>query len=554
MLLFFVILGGAGYIVTIAHTIFGGKANGLRDIKHPIAIVAIDVPQGFIYKMILESFTYCSDKKIKCILIENEGYVIAHPNILEPVINERNKRKPLGHITHQESFIANDMLNHKQLVQKKLCANYQTRKIQRYYTFNVSLGENLTNVYGEQIRYEIKSVSDTNVFAIILNTTYNDGAFCPCSTIDRACLNCNRMDQTDCECPCECTLKTLQMENKKSRFSNNNNTKNHSDDDWINKNRIPYCESPLESVDVFNSLNYEWKMTLKSCINVKCDSYLTQFDCLGVIGCVWCQLDSDEISFLTPFCTTQTSCFNGVLGSIPPYADGELGSFLIESTVPSTYSALGPVVGAVIALFLVVGFAIYCYRQNLDNIEEDQFYATDSLQETNFGLHFTSRFNFDDNLPHDDNDSSHRNNIRTNIHNNLTNRSINAISPYHIASNGCKRSNVESDHGYSTMTPREDSEHMSFTLIEPLIDNKKRYSISTDSVQTSNQDSSVTTVAATVLASENVMSSCIDNNELSCAKDEVLYNKCKTISQKEAAASCHNILVPVTVHRHMEAS
>jgi hypothetical protein len=48
------------------------------------------------------------------------------------------------------------------------------------------------------------------------------------------------------------------------------------------------------------------------------------------LGCEWCQLDSDEETPLeTPFCTHQSKCFNGVLGSLTPYGDNALGMFIL---------------------------------------------------------------------------------------------------------------------------------------------------------------------------------------------------------------------------------
>lgn len=86
----------------------------------------------------------------------------------------------------------------------------------------------------------------------------------------------------------------------------------------------------------------------------------------GIIGCEWCQVDVDgESSLLAPFCTNQLSCFNGVLGSLTPYGEGDL-AVAIDSMLPSTYTTLGPVVGAVLILCLVIVLAMYCYRQNID--------------------------------------------------------------------------------------------------------------------------------------------------------------------------------------------
>ena len=51
-------------------------------------------------------------------------------------------------------------------------------------------------------------IPGTNAFIGIVNHTCETAtAFCPCSMVDRLCLNCNRMEQNECECPCECPLE-----------------------------------------------------------------------------------------------------------------------------------------------------------------------------------------------------------------------------------------------------------------------------------------------------------------------------------------------------------
>lgn len=39
---------------------------------------------------------------------------------------------------------------------------------------------------------------------------------------------------------------------------------------------------------------------------------------------------------------------------------------IVDPIVPP-YSTIGPVTGSIIVLCLVIGFAMYCYRQNLDS-------------------------------------------------------------------------------------------------------------------------------------------------------------------------------------------
>lgn len=43
-----------------------------------------------------------------------------------------------------------------------------------------------------------------------------------------------------------------------------------------------------------------------------------------------------------------------------------LGVPIVDPIVPP-YSTIGPVTGSIIVLCLVIGFAMYCYRQNLDS-------------------------------------------------------------------------------------------------------------------------------------------------------------------------------------------
>lgn len=554
--------GGAGYIVTIAHTIFEGKANALHNYERdsPVAIIALDVPYAFFYKIILDS-SMCQEENIKCILFENEGYLIAHPSMMEPAHSSKNMRRPREHITHKESFLANDILNHKTLVTKLACANYQNRTIQRYYAFNTSLTDVLTNVvHGERTKYQITAIWGTNIFAAVLNSTCDGGAFCPCSTVDRICLNCNRMDQTDCECPCECPMHikpAVGLTSADDEAELLDSYRSHAV-------QYGYCEPPSDSLLIYNSPSYDWNMVLNSCVHINCDMYVTHVDCLAVMGCEWCQLDLDGNPFSASFCTTQNSCFNGVLSSLTPYGDGDLGSAIIEPSKPQPYSAVGPVGGAIIVLCLVIGFAMYCYRQSLEN-GSDQFYV-DSMHDDNYGVPL-SRFNFDNIPAPDDGDLDSPGDGHGAMHRNLVHPVGNAIavpdiSPYHMSTGSSYRRppNGESDHGYSTMTPHEDSEHMCFTLAEPLINNKRLSK--SDSLSISTSVSSPTNQNNTTMVDRPVSSMGIrirsSDHRYNQPKNNSMYSQtvlgdCNKESEDPQQMSPHHILARVTVHRHMEA-
>lgn len=192
--------GGAGYIVTVAYAT-----------DH--VVVAMDVTFGYVFKLILEHMPFCSEKKIKCFMMDDSGYLIYHPNLIDP-----NGHGPIEqqHIIHKEPQVANDILYHGHFIKKNLCNNFADATIQRYYKLNTSIDEVVINaVHGEHnAKYQVSPVEGTNIFIGFVNLSEESvTTFCPCSMINRLCLNCNRMEQKECECPCECpmTSETCQQ-------------------------------------------------------------------------------------------------------------------------------------------------------------------------------------------------------------------------------------------------------------------------------------------------------------------------------------------------------
>ncbi|XP_017839507.1 VWFA and cache domain-containing protein CG16868 [Drosophila busckii] len=543
--------GGAGYIITIAHTIFEGKAHALHSAQQdrPVAVVALDVPYAFYMRLILDSTPLCQLPHMKCLLFEHEGYLLAHPSMLEVSTSARNQRRPHEHLTHKESYLANDMLNHAQLVRKLGCASYQNRTLQRYYAFNTSLVNILGNVvHGERTKYAIALLRGSNLFAAVLNSSCDGGAFCPCSTIDRVCLNCKRMDQTDCECPCECPMIT--------------------NDDCANyTQQFPYCAPPSEHFLALPS-NSQLLNTLASCPTAApaCETHVTQQQCLGMLGCEWCQQDVEGNSFGTAFCATQAGCFNGVLASQTPYGElDELEQLAAHNPQREqhAYSAFGPLGGAIVVLAVVICFAIYCYRHNLDAQAQEQFYV-DSVQEENYGLPL-SRFNFDDCQTHDEPPLGYD-------HAAAQRQLMHAadISPYHVSSGSSyyrRPPNGESDHGYSTMTPHEDSsDQQCFTLAEPLLLHDKRHSKS-DTMSISTSISSPTNRQQGSQTHPYLSNQPANKTER--YKQQATPSPCRVGAvygqttlplelegdeQQSQTPRSHYILAPVTVHRHMETA
>lgn len=221
---------------------------------------------------------------------------------------------------------------------------------------------------------------------------------------------------------------------------------------------------------------------------------------------------------------------------------------MVEPIIPPAYSAIGPVSGVIIALCLVIGFAMYCYRQNLDSANE-QLYAAgnNSAHDNQFGMPL-SRFDYDDINPHDDGDLG-GNSMNRNLLRPAAGMPVADISPYRMNAGGYRAPppNAESDHGYSTMTPREDSEHLCFALAEPLINNK-RISMS-DSASINTSVSSPTNHNHLHHPSTHTyFGAAIDKTKLPLQQ----HSDSTILGMTTLPTSPHHIQAPVTVHHPME--
>ncbi|XP_013179332.1 PREDICTED: VWFA and cache domain-containing protein CG16868 [Papilio xuthus] len=476
-------VGGAGYVVTISYAI--------KSLVYPTMVVSMDVTMGFLYKLLIESLPLCAMSYVKCLIMNNRGYLVSHPGLMDP-----NSSGPIEqqHITHKESMIAIDLLNHKGFVTKRLCNNFFDKTIQRFYEFNTSLPHVLSNVVpGDHcIHYYIATIPGTNAFIGLVNASCNVGAFCPCSMVDRLCLNCNRMEQTECECPCECSSEVYDCPDA-------NITRINQD--------IPLCGLTPENNNHRSHYFHNFAENLKSCFDFQCETYLTHSSCLGVLGCEWCQVDADGRTPLSsPFCTSQSTCFNGVLGAVTPYGESTYGHANREAL--GSYSAIGPIAGCIITVSLVIAVAIYCYRQNVPTASCHNLYV-DGPAET--------WHDADVQMSHLHSEDMHDQSGQDKL---LPAMEIEApISPYRVIT-GYKRPHTAggSDHGYSTMTPHEDSEATGFSVNDPII-------LSDDT-----------------------------KSDVSCPIPAKIKPRLKPDFMTVVPCGKNSVIAPVTVHRHMEAS
>ncbi|KOB66107.1 Dihydropyridine-sensitive l-type calcium channel [Operophtera brumata] len=477
-------VGGAGYVVSISYAV--------KSSFYPTMVVSMDVTMGFLYKLLIDSMPLCAMPYAKCFIMNNRGYLVSHPGLMDP-----NSSGPIEqqHITHKESMIAMDMLNHKGFVTKRLCNNFYDKTIQRFYEFNTSLANVLSNVVSGDhcVHYYIAAIPGTNAFVGLVNASCSVGAFCPCSMVDRLCLNCNRMEQTECECPCECSSQLYECPNANVSQLNQ---------------ETPLCGVMLENNNHKSHYFHNFAENLKSCFDFQCESYPSHSHCLGVLGCEWCQIDADGHTPLSaPFCTSQSTCFNGVLGAVTPYGEGTFGH--VNRDAFGSYSTIGPIAGCIVTVSLIIAVAIYCYRQNVTTASCHNLYVDGPAETWHDADVQMSHLQSDD--PHDQSGQDKL----------LPAMEIEApISPYRVVT-GYRRAHTAngSDHGYSTMTPHEDSEATGFSVNDPII-------LSDDT-----------------------------KSDVSCPLPAKIKPRLIAADLSVTVLPCgkNSVLAPVTVHRHMEA-
>lgn len=430
-------VGGAGYVVTISHTIHA-SSNQMAP-GYAVAVMGIDFTLRYFYKVLLDLLPICNqDKgnKIRCFIMEDRGYLVAHPTLIDPKGHAPAEQQ---HITHKEPLVANDILNHPNFVKKNLCNSFSDRTVQRFYKFNTSIVGDLTNlVHGSHCsKYRLTRIPGTNAFAGIVNETCDSLAFCACSTVDRLCLNCHRMEQNECECPCECPLEVNECTGNLTNAENRN----------------PSCEVLQEPISL-NVIDPSLHDTLPQCINTRCSQRFTSSDCFGVLDCEWCMVDSDGKTHLDkPYCALQKECFGGIVGAKSPYVDN-LG--LLEEDVASLNmiksAPVGPVAGGIMGCIMVLVLAVYAYRHQIHR-RSHQHMSPLAAQEMSVRMS-----NLDNERDERDEDSHEDRGIISNT------RFIAAVIERHTHTPERRRrywgrSGTESDHGYSTMSPQEDSEN-----------------------------------------------------------------------------------------------
>ena len=429
--------GGAGYIVTMATSLTINMTTA--------GVMALDFTQGYFHKIVNDSLhgDLCHHDNMTCFLMDHQGYLITHTDM----INNINKRhgQPL-HLTHLEPTLATDLLSdkHPGFMTKSVCRDHSSDTRQRIFTINLDYDGPVQSSDDFCSQYSLERVTGTNLYLGVVNKTCPQGtSFCWCSTIDRSCLDCSRMSQDECECPCECP----------------NDHVNVCGDE--NNDDIPTCPPQVDQVPEQKTRFSRVRLDqLPDCIQTDCGSRNSERECYGVLGCSWCKYAPDTITELTsPFCSSQEVCYSGIMSYPSPYSKMSTRThhqiLASESERPLfRASPIGPVAGGIMAFFVLLALIGWAYRHWSRGERRLLVNSSDQDRVIMDG-------GYEEDTPEDISGGSGGHNNYALHHNSIT-----VVSPYRM--NPTYRRprpapGTDSDHGYSTMTPcgDQDSEIMS---------------------------------------------------------------------------------------------
>lgn len=134
---------------------------------------------------------------------------------------------------------------------------------------------------------------------------------------------------------------------------------------------------------------------------------------------------------------------------------------------------IGPVAGGVMAFFFFVGLSIYCYR-HLTKRRHHGSGANLYTGSPGAGMRMTQLDNDDNDMEPDVDDTTAVVNHEFTLAPGAGLDNVAIVSPYRVNTGYRRPAGGDSDHGYSTMTPHEDSEHAA-SFVEPLLVGRDRY-------------------------------------------------------------------------------
>ncbi|XP_033747396.1 VWFA and cache domain-containing protein 1-like [Pecten maximus] len=329
---------GAGLVVTLCRTIFVGRQEGIPHTEQDDVegVLGYDIGLSYLERLINEIYPECETGNT-CMLVDNSGFIIIHPDFVDPNIQESERVAAVEniHIVQKESDIARDLIA-RSVMGKRSCADFDNHKLQ--VTYRIQLNDGDIHIKGTN--YDLWKLEDTNVF--LIRKTKADVSFQCCTDIPMISSTAKMCTGTKfCDCLCHTPIPFDACLNINSR-------------DGISATCI------AKAPDSTSTKEPDSLSGLEDCYNPICDTRTKEEDCYSVSGCSWCVRD-DSSPLSKPCCRGVDTCdFGKVLGGKRDVCPDTTTSASVgpvtttEGHPSSSKSDVAVVVGAVLGSAVVI--------------------------------------------------------------------------------------------------------------------------------------------------------------------------------------------------------
>ncbi|XP_060073906.1 VWFA and cache domain-containing protein 1-like [Ylistrum balloti] len=369
---------GAGLVVTLCRSIYTGRQDGsphteLDDVE---GVIGSDIGLSYLYRMLAETYPECSNGQI-CMLVDNSGFIIIHPDFVDPNLKETEREKAVEniHIVQKESDIARDLIS-KSVMSKQSCADFDNHKLQ--FTYRIQLNDGDVHIIGSG--YELWNVKNTNVF--LIRKPVADVSVQCCTDIPMVSPTRKKCSGTFCECICHTPIAFDTCLN-------------------INSKTGASLTCIAKTPDITSTAKPDDLSGLEDCYNPICFNRTRDSTCYSVPGCSWCVRD-ENAPLANPCCRGIDTCdFGTVLGGksnvcpdliLPPTTPVTSSPGTQETTVASPSGSgdvsvtvvVGAILGSLVVILLIVIIGM-SYRRHIgrrkDNPADDYLTALPSVRD-----------------------------------------------------------------------------------------------------------------------------------------------------------------------------
>ncbi|XP_069134341.1 VWFA and cache domain-containing protein 1-like [Argopecten irradians] len=367
---------GAGLMVTFSRAIYVGRQNGAHtDLDDVEGVLGYDVSLSYLHRVVYADNPECQRADNICMLVDNSGFIIIHPDFVDPNIRESERRALVEdiHLVQKESDIAAHLIA-RSVMSRQSCANFDNHKLQMTYRVQLNDGEN--HISGPN--YDMWEVEGTSVY--LVRKTVTDVPVQCCTNIPMispASKTCS--DSVFCDCLCHISIAfdtCLNINNK----------------DGISQTCI------AKTPDTEYTTDPDVTTGLQDCYNPACETETTEGDCYSYTGCSWCVRD-DNAPLSKPCCRGVDTCdFGKVLGgsqNVCPDTTQRPVTSTQETTAPKNSSQVdtavivGAVLGSVVVILCIV-IILICYRRHVchprSNPADDYLTAVPTVRDNTAGV------------------------------------------------------------------------------------------------------------------------------------------------------------------------